>query len=530
MGGVMKKLFVLLSIVLLLGGAVSGAAVYNIPIDSREYLGAKVEYKRSFIFGPSFEIGLPEKGYGIVTASLLLPNGSLMELGIFSGQDKIRINYGQLTKAMKLWASHLKDAKLEPGAVSPSLLLVGTLRDENDNVRYFIKAVPINVKKVLDKRSIQVKLPRGSSKTLYNRARIEDKLKSIKPQKIKSKDIPATTENWPPNFDHDQCYWKCDPWTGSCYQVCLVWKLEQVLVSKSNTVIPLAAFQVTGDTNAINAVTITATYKQKTTQSLELVFSAAAAVERGGSASSMEAEIIGFSHTTNTRYLNIPESYVRIWGSRIASPSVIGAGIRGTVILAKYRLYWWDGLVYQKLDDVAYVILGKPDEGDMTLQGFVESGWPSQYGGVIRKTMWFVHEYWEPSTYEKGQGGLVKSDINFVSSTDTVPLFSASAVALGTLSYNNLEIAPFVMAIGVGFNTDSTQFSLIHLDLQLKEEYKNQYVDGTFYSSKVKFQYNGNEYSLAGMYGNIYIHSNGSLPPCDPRTGICPTSNNLGRQ
>ncbi|WP_240911623.1 hypothetical protein [Thermococcus sp. LS1] len=125
---------------------------------------------------------------------------------------------------------------------------------------------------------------------------------------------------------------------------------------------------------------------------------------------------------------------------------------------------------------------------------------------------------------------MTKLDVDFVSSTNTIPLFSASAAVLGTLDYNNLEIAPFIMAMGVGFNTDSTEFSLIHLNLQLKEEYKNQYVDGTFYSSKVKFQYKDNKYSLAGMYGDIYIHSSGSLPPCDPRTGICPTSDDLTGQ
>ncbi|HIP89143.1 MAG TPA: hypothetical protein EYH24_04210 [Thermococcus paralvinellae] len=525
----MKKTTILI-VILFLGSVVSGAAVYNIPMDSRQYPGAKVEYKRNFIFGPSLEIELSEKGYGIVTASILLPNGSLMELGTFSGQDRIKISYSQLTKAMKVWGSYLKSAKLDSRAVSASLLLLGTLRDENNNVQYFIKAVPINVGGVLDKRSIQVKLPRGSSKILYTKNQIEEKLKSIELQKIKGNSISATTENWPPGFDHDQCYWKCDPWTGSCYQVCLVWKLEQIIASKSNTIIPLVALQVTGDTSKINGITVTTIYRQRTTQSLELIFSAAAAVQKGGSSSSTEAEIIGTSYSINTEDLTIPESHITIWGSEISNPSVIGAGIKGTVVLAKYRLYWWDGLIYQKLNDVAYVILGKPDEEDMSLQKFVEHGWPSQHRGIGERTMWFVHSYWEPTTHESQQGGLTKLDVDFVSSTNTIPLFSASAAVLGTLDYNNIEIAPFIMAIGVGFNTDRTRFSLIHLNLQLKEEYKNQYVDGTFYSSKVKFQYKDNKYSLAGMYGDIYIHSSGSHPPCDPRTGICPTSDNLTGQ
>ena len=522
----MKKTIIGLIAVLLMGSMVSGAAVYNIPIDSKEYLGTKVEYKRSFILGPSLEIELPGKGYGIVTVSILLPNGSLMELGTFEGQDRVKVSYSQLTKAMKLWGSYLKSAKLDSRAVSPSLLLLGTIRDKNDNVQYFIRAVPINVEQVLNGRSVEIKLPKGDIKVLYTKTQIETtfRLKNI------GKTLSEKPEDFPPGFFYDKCYPKCDPWTGYCYQVCLVWKLEKTIVSKSNTVIPLVALQVTGDTSKINGITITTMYRQRTTHNLELIFSAAAAVQKGGSSSSTEAEIIGTSYSINTEDLTIPESHITIWGSEISNPSVIGAGIKGTVVLAKYRLYWWDGLVYQKLNDVAYVILGKPDEENMNLQKFVEHGWPSQYGGIGERTMWFVHSYWEPTTHESQQGGLTKLDVDFVSSTNTIPLFSASAAVLGTLDYNNLEIAPFIMAMGVGFNTDSTEFSLIHLNLQLKEEYKNQYVDGTFYSSKVKFQYNGKEYSLAGMYGDIYIPSSGSLPPCDPRTGICPTSGNLTGQ
>lgn len=526
----MRRILIILAMVLLLGSAVLGVAVYSIPVDSKEYLGAKVEYRQSFIFGPNFEIELPQKGYGIVTVSLLLPNGSLMDLGTFSGQDKIKISYGRLVKAAEIWDLHLKTANIDPSAVSPSLLLMGTLQDENGNVKYFIKAVPINVGKVLEGRSIQVKLPRESSKTLYSGAQIREKFRPAGPQKANGDAASAATENWPPSFDYDQCYPVCDPWTGICYPICLVWKLEEVITSAPDTIIPLAAFQVTGNTNAINAVVITALYKQKTVQNLELSFSAAAALEKGDSSSSIEAEVAGFSYTINTKDLSIPGSDTLIWGSRITSPSVIGAGIKGNVVLAKYRLYWWNGFSSLPLGDVAYVILGKPDEGDMNLRSFVEPGWPGQDGGIMRKTMWFVHSYWEPSFYKEETGRLVVYDLNYVQSTQTLPLFAASAAVLGTLSYSNLELAPFVMAVGVGFNTDSVQYSLLHVAFLLKEEYQDGLVAGKVYSSKIKFHYNGNEYKLAGMYGDVYVSTGGNLPPCEKRTGICPLSGDSDSQ
>lgn len=523
-GDVMKNKtgIVLITIILFFGGIISGTSVYKIPTNSKEYLGAKVEYTRSFIH-PVLEIELPAKGYGVITASILLPNGSPMELGTFSGRDKVKISYGELMKAMKLRGFYLKNAGLDSKAVSPSLLLLGTLHDDDGNVGYFVETVPINVEEVLERRSIRVNLPKENPRILYTKKQIMEKLSSMKLQRtndlVSNKNnrevTPVITEGWPPGSHIDNCYRR-----GYNYQYCLVWRLERIVTVKSNALIPVATFEIRGDTDKINGITMTSIYHHKTAQGLELTFSAAAAIQKGGDSSSIEAQIIGTSYSIDTRDIGISSSYVRVWGSEILDPSVIGAGIRGTVALAKYRLCVWDGLFYEKLDDVAYVILGKPDERDMELRKFVEHGEPNRYGGIGRKTMWFVHNYWKPTTHDSQRGGLTKYDVDFISSTDTIPLFTASAAVLGTLDYNNLEIFPFIMAVGLGFNTKSTEFSLIHVDLQLKEEYRDQYVNGVFYSSKVKFDYNGHDYNLAGMYGDIYIPGDGSFPPCNPRTGI----------
>lgn len=533
-GDVMKNKtgILMITMILFFDGIISGTSVYKIPTNSKEYLGAKVEYTRSFIH-PVLEIELPAKGYGVITASILLPNGSPMELGTFSGRDKVKISYGELMKAMKLRGFYLKNAGLDSKAVSPSLLLLGTLHDDDGNVGYFVETVPINVEEVLERRSIRVNLPKENPRILYTKKQIMEKLSSMKLQRtndlVSNKNnrevTPVITEGWPPGSHIDNCYRR-----GYNYQYCLVWRLERIVTVKSNALIPVATFEIRGDTDKINGITITSIYHHKTAQGLELTFSAAAAMQKGGDSSSIEAQIIGTSYSIDTRDIGISSSYVRVWGSEILDPSVIGAGIRGTVALAKYRLCVWDGLFYEKLDDVAYVILGKPDERDMELRKFVEHGEPNRYGGIGRKTMWFVHNYWKPTTHDGQRGGLTKYDVDFISSTDTIPLFTASAAVLGTLDYNNLEIFPFIMAVGLGFNTKSTEFSLIHVDLQLKEEYRDQYVNGVFYSSKVKFDYNGHDYNLAGMYGDIYIPGDGSFPPCNPRTGICPTSNDSTEQ
>ncbi|NJE61189.1 hypothetical protein [Thermococcus sp. 21S7] len=523
----MKKIIVVLTVVLFLGSVVSGAAVYSIPVESKEYLGTKIEYKRSFLFGPSLEVELPEKGYGIVTASLLLPNGSLVKLGTFSGKDRVKINYGRVLAGMKEWMSYLRGASLDPAGVNPAVILVGTVHTNDGDVDYFMQSIPLNVKRILEKKTVKTRIPKENVKSLHTTS--ESKELFFEVTKHASSTPVSAQNSWVP--DQDFRPEDCVPVSRDGY-ACYYWKLEEVIASKSGTLIPLAALEITGDTERLHSVVIKVSYGYLDISAVELAFSAAGVVEKkSGGSISKDAQILGFSYTIDTRELTLSYPELRLAGDKVPSPSVVGAGVKGNVALAKYRLHYLyysrNSFIDKKLDDVAYVIVGKPDETDMKPRLVVEPGPSSMYGGTFQRTMSFIHRYWEPSLTVSKNFGILVEDFEFVRRHNTISLFSASMAALATLGTGQWEFAPFVVAIGVGLTENKYGHSIVIIDVNLKDE--SYSVTGKFYTSKVKFYYKGKRYHLSGIYGDIFIPGDGGgNPPCDPRTGICPDSTNPG--
>ncbi len=520
----MKKLMIAILVGLgLVLTAVSAAL--QIPITSAEYAGTKVEYYRGTFLGPSFEIVLPTSDPATVTVSMLMPNGSMVDLGVYSGRGKISIDFYRVLYAIHEWDSYLSAEGIKPESVKPSLLLLGTTVDRDSNLNYFMKTVPLNIGRIVSGMRVKAQLDNPAFGRLYSRRKVEKILKDSKG--VTSREIVGASTDGSSLLESS-----CSPVFyegGDRTWYCFEWFHEKTLGKAS--IIPVAAFQVTGNTDKVNSIFISLNYDSISDNNAELAFSAVGAIEKGSVSGSVEGKILGYSYTIDRRSLRIPESTVKIWGSELTSPSVIGAGLRGSVIFAKYQLYRVDyvnGEVWNKkpLDTHAYVILGKPDEKDMSLRKFVEPGWPRNSGGPMSRTMWFVHWYWDTKGNIESRGGILTNTYYFGHRVDTLPLFSASAPVLGIIGSGNTKVAPFTLAIGVGLTKETRTSSLVSVSLALKETYRDSNVRLTIYSSKVRLEYKGRKYPLTGMFGDIFIPgSSGYNPPCDPHTGYCPTEN-----
>jgi len=519
-------LFLILAVV-----STSVFAASQIPVKSTEYYGTRVDYYHNFIFEPSFEIELPTDDPATVTISMLMPNGSLMDLGVYSGKGKISIDFYRVLHAMREWSKYLTAESIDPGSVKPSLLLLGTTVDRDDNLNYFMKTVPLTVSGIVSRMRIKIQLDGNIIGRLYDKGEVMRMLRDherVTPKETRET-IGISSER--SSLLESSCspvFYEGGDRTWYCFE----WLHEKTLGTAS--IIPVAAFQVTGDTDKVNNVFISLNYDAISDNNAELAFSAVGAIEKGSVSGSVEGKILGYSYVINKNSLRIPESTIKIWGSELTSPSVIGAGIRGSVTFAKYQLYRVDyinGEVWNKkpLDTYAYVILGKPDENDMRLRKFVEPGWPRENGGPMSRTMLFVHKYWTPKGVMESEGGLLTNTYYFSHRVNTLPLFSASAPVLGVIGGGNTKIAPFTLAIGVGLTKETRISSLVSVSMALKEKYKDTNVRVTIYSSKVAFEYKGDKYPLTGMFGDIFIPGKPEPgPPCDPHTGYCPNNINSG--
>lgn len=520
----MKRLYIVFLVSLSLVLTTASAAL-QIPITSTEYAGTKVEYYRGMFFGPSFDVKLPTDNPATVTVSMLTPNGSMVDLGVYSGKGKISIDFRRILYAMREWNRYLRAEGINPESVKPSLLLLGTTVDEDGNLNYFMRTIPINIGKIVSGMRVKVHLDNSALGRLYSKSEVKTILRA--PGKTASKEITGVSPRESSLLESS-----CSPvfYEGSDRTwYCFEWFHEKTLGRAS--IIPVAAFQVTGDTNKVNSIFISLNYDSISDNNAELAFSAVGAIEKGSVSGSVEGEILGYSYTIDRRSLRIPESTVKIWGSELTSPSVIGAGLRGSAIFAKYQLYRVDyinGEVWNKkpLNTYAYIVLGKPDENDMHLRKFVEAGWPRKSGGPISRTMWFIHWYWDTGGNIESEGGILTNTYYFGHRVDTLPLFSASAPVLDVIGSGNTKVTPFTLAIGMGLTKETRTSSLVSVSLALKETYKDTNVRLTIYSSKVRLEYKGNRYPLTGMFGDIFIPGgSGYTPPCDPHTGYCPTMN-----
>lgn len=523
----MKRVIVVLFLILAMVSA-SVFAASQIPAESTEYYGVKVGYYRSLFFRPSFEVELPTDDPATVTVSMLMPNGSLMDLGVYSSRGKISIEFYRVFYTMREWNRYLTVEGIDPRSVKPSLLLLGTTVDRDGNLNYFMKTVPLTVDRIVSRMRINVQLDSNVIGRLYDKGEVMRMLRDQESVTLKET-LGISSED--PSLLESHCspvFYEGGDRTWYCFE----WLHEKTLGTAG--IIPVAAFQVTGDTDRINNVFISLNYDAVSDNNAELAFSAVGAIEKGSVSGSVEGKILGHSYVISKNSIRIPESTIKIWGSELTSPSVIGAGIRGRVVFAKYQLYRVDyinGKVWDKkpLDTYAYVVLGKPDEKDMRLRKFIELGWPREEGGPMSRTMWFVHRYWNSKGTIESRGGILTNTYYFSHRVNTLPLFSASAPVLGVIGRGNAKIAPFTLAIGVGLTKETRISSLVSVSMALKEKYKDTKVRITIYSSKVAFEYNGNKYPLTGMFGDIFIPGDpGYSPPCDPRTGYCPDNINSG--
>ncbi|WP_157255134.1 hypothetical protein [Palaeococcus ferrophilus] len=530
------------------------------PLDEREYLGTEVEYQYKFpLLDPSIDIKPPEKGYVSVTVSLLLPGGTVEHLGTFNGKNMVRINYGRIQSGMKLWEQHLRKEGVKPDAVNPGVILVGTLRDEGGNVKYFMKVVPLNVGRILENRNVRITFSPQSLEVLHR----AEELSELRRKRVNDNTAPPTFTELPTPSPDPPSY--CNQPGMICPKPSeyFEWRPEEVISARNRAFIPMVMAYIHGDIGEVQDVFMRSQYKYRDAESLEIGFSAVGALKKGGMDGSIDSMVLGFSHTIKSSSLEFSGYPVRFRGEEIKGPSVLGVGVKGSVLLVKYRKYHCDALSSilgcQKGDTVAYVLVAQPSDDSLRLEKRLEPGPPaesSKYTGVLRGTMWYVQRYWEPFETRASKDFIDATDFDIGRSAGTIPLFSASAALLPQLAAPlGVELTPVLLGVGIGFNTEEWNYHLVELLVAL--EHKDRTARAVFYKNPVKFRYNGRYYDLTALYADVEVHAPDTptpepspipgpspspdpeptpsptpdpepgpapFPPCNPRTGICPMS------
>ncbi|ASJ12898.1 hypothetical protein [Thermococcus thioreducens] len=482
--------------------------VFSTPVEASDYTEVKVAYYRTLPFKePEARILLPSKGVNTVTVLGMLPNGTPVDLGTYAGKNSIKLDYGRIEKYLQTWEEHLRKTGTDPSLVNPGVVLLGTSGGK-DGLSYFVKGIPLNLEEVLKRRSFKVSIA-NDFRPLFSSKELEQ-LKPLEASAATGK--TSGVDSFPPGSFLEECY--PGPYGTS---VCFDWVLEEVYDTKDNTVIPLAAAYLNGDVNEIDDVYLREQFMSSRTLGVEIGFSAVAAVDRSGTGTSYEAEIIGMVYTLKGDHLWLKKS-VRFRGEDIRRPTVVGIGIKGDIALAKYRLYRGK----TPLKTTMYVVMAQPEirNGRLIPVWGKEEGTPSRYGGTFRRAMYYIERYWKPSFTVKSKDFIDVNNFDVSQSISTLPLFSVATPVLPKLNGPlGADVYPVLLSAGVGVTKYRSEYALVGITVGLEHRYRE--VSGTFYKSPVRFEYSGNEYWLSSMYADVTV-----LPlfnsGCNPRTGVCP--------
>ncbi|WP_240911614.1 protein cytosolic protein [Thermococcus sp. LS1] len=482
-------------------------AIFSTPVEASDYTEVKIAYYRTLPFKePEARILIPSKGVNTVTVLGMLPNGTPVDLGTYTGKDSIKLDYRRIEKYLQTWEEHLRKTGTDPSLVNPGIVLLGTSH-KKDGLKYFVKGVPLNLKEVLKGRSFKVSVA-NDFRPLFSSKELEQ-LKPLEASAATGK--TSGVDSFPPGSFPEECY--PGPYGTS---VCFDWVLEEVYDTKDNTVIPLAAAYLNGDVNEIDDVYLREQFMSSRTLGVEIGFSAVAAVDRSGSGANYEAQIAGMVYTLKGTRLWLKKS-VRFRGEDIRRPTVVGIGIKGDIALAKYRLYG----PYGPLKATMYVVMAQPEirNGKLVPAWGKEEGAPSRYGGTFRRAMYYIERYWKPSFTVKSRDFFDVNNFDVSQSVSTLPLFSIAAPVLPKLNGPlGTDVYPILLSAGVGVTKYRSEYALVGITVGLEHRYRE--VSGTFYKSPVRFGYSGNEYWLSSMYADITV-----LPPIQSK--VRPTYWNL---
>ncbi|ACJ16909.1 hypothetical protein cytosolic protein [Thermococcus onnurineus NA1] len=484
-------------------------AIFSTPVEASDYAGVKVVYYKSPpLKEPVVRVILQGKGLKTVTVIAMLPDGTPLSLGVYSGRNEIKLDYNRLKEYAENWELQLKASGTNPSWVRPGIILLGTSY-EDDGLYYFIGGVPLDIGKFREGNTVEIQVTKRFQK-LLSREQLQ-KLELNVSSDSTSQDV--SVESFPPDWFLEECY--SDPY----YPYCYVWELEEVIDIERDTEIPLAVAYVHGDVNDIDDIVLREQFESSTSYGIEITFSAVAAVDKTGTGSSYEGSVVGTVYTLGGD--NIWLLYSEwIHNDEISNPTIVGVGIKGDAAITKYRLHLV-GAVDVELDPTAYILMAQPVVNYNQLQAvsLKEYGYPSPYGGTLSRIMYYTQKYWEP-------GGTVNTNYldvnNIVVARDvsTIPLLSASAAVLPALSLpEGVVLYPLLLSVGIGLTEDRREYALVGITVLPTD--KDKTFRATFYRSPVRFDYNGQGYYLGSMYADIYVPESYWIPICDPNTGIC---------
>ncbi len=95
-------------------------------------------------------------GYGTFTAIGMLPNGTPVFLGFYSGSGMFRMNFKALFKYSEIWNDYLVGMGIDPESVNPGILFLGTVKKDNHHLYSTAFTAPIRVDRILKGYSTRV--------------------------------------------------------------------------------------------------------------------------------------------------------------------------------------------------------------------------------------------------------------------------------------------------------------------------------------------------------------------------------------
>ena len=497
-----KRVYVTLTTILLIVLIFFSALVkgYSSPAGIDVQTNAKIEYYRTFpLMKPTLEFKLPGKGPKSLSIGGILPNGSFVDLGLYFGKDTLRVPRKKLLWYFREWIGYERRNGLKPGDIVPSLILLGTVMEDNQSYS-IASSVVLDPKKVLEGYSVKVTLhgelvPIGET-PLRSETSTNNSLESAETE------IPTAIPGWSNGIPNLHGCSVTDQDLSWGYY----WKLGGVLGSGSSFV-PLGNVYLHGDTSKINNIVLKEEFQS--TEDVGIKFSGVLAYQTKSLGIHSQLVDTVLELRSNRIWLNYQRD---IWrDTEIRSATLLGIGVRGKYVLARYWKFIGKGCPWDRnTSESAYFIAFVPEikNGGMIGEYRVEYNTPEannpvETPGVLSRTMYYVQRYYRGERSWMS-GAKMMDNIKVLSDESESPLFSLGIPLLPLLGENiPSSLVQPLMSAAVGITSNKQDFSLVGVTVSPTSKDVEYRV--TRYESPAIFWYSGKYYRISTMFLDIYL-------------------------
>jgi len=444
-----------------------------------------------------------------------MPNGSIVDLGVYGGVGVIRANYSAARAIAEEWEGYLRARGNDPSMVMPSILLMGSIHGD-EGVYDSIRGAPIRITDVKGNKSIVIEIIEDlrAKEPLVKINRSQSTTTPQSTGHITPADSVEMQSSWPPGvIVSDACY----GFFGG--YVCYTWRLEEVYASALGVPIPLIAVQVRGpEADKLRDIYMRAIYRSSSSVSVSIDFTISAEVK--GSSGTLDYRIVGpsISLTGDNTWLDV--AYTLLRGVHFTPPAIVATTFIGDLAFSRYRLWReycvWGACTQYPLSDTSNMTLMRPAivDNKMVPRLVIDSN-PYDGQGFLEYAFNFYMQNWRWSSNIKRQDYVSIDHLKVISDIVTLPELSISSAVLGILCLlrggpvcGAALTSPVIIGASVGATSSRELYMYVGAVMLLDGNYayKGYWIWANYFYSPSDLLYKGSRYYIGSLYIDAFVY------------------------